>query len=215
MLAALLHLRTQHTDHREHHAIEANRLADGPGAGEQLGLRLGADHANMGALLVLGSVEKPALIHSQRPDLTEVGADSIHRPHVRVQFVLHRDILIHLWRNMNNARNGRRQAVHIVQCEAHLDARLLSARLFACASRERADRVGAPLCKDRFNRMTEARTISQQQHHRGDAPRHADHGDGGAATVVDHRLPGLPQNIFEHAQPRLSTFNIRSSSPPP
>src|ERR1035437_9184346 len=61
-----------------------------------------------------------------------------------------------------------------------------------------ADQVGAPLGKDGLDGAAESRAVSQQQHDGGDAPCHADHGDGGAAPVVEHCLPGLGENVFEH-----------------
>ena len=47
------------------HAVEADVFAQRPAAGEELGLGLRADDADVGALLVLGAVEEAALIDVQ------------------------------------------------------------------------------------------------------------------------------------------------------
>jgi len=99
---------------------------------------------------------------------------------------------------MRDAGNRVIDAVHIVQSEADPCARLVASGLFAGASGKEADGVGAPLGKDGLNGMAEAGAIGQQQHHRGNTPGHANHGDGGAATVVEHRLPSLAEYVFEH-----------------
>ena len=99
---------------------------------------------------------------------------------------------------MVDSRNGVLQAIYIILSEAHLDPGFITAGLFAGAARECSDDVGAPLGKDGLNGVAEAGAVGQQQHHRGNAPRHADHGDGSAAPVVDHRFPGLAPDISQH-----------------
>ena len=56
-----------------------------------------------------------------------------------------------------------------------------------------ADQPGAPLREDGLDGAAESGAVGKQQHHRGDAPGHAHHGDHGAPPVVDHRLVGLLQ----------------------
>ena len=46
----------------EEYAVEADGFAHCPPAGEELGLGFGADHADVGALLVVRTVEEAALI---------------------------------------------------------------------------------------------------------------------------------------------------------
>ena len=77
-------------------------------------------------------------------------------------------------------------------------AGLVAAGLLAGAAGEDADVVGAPLGKDGLDGAGEAGAVGEQQHNRGDAPGHADHGDGGAAAIVEHRLPGLSEDVFQH-----------------
>ena len=96
-------------------------------------------------------------------------------------------------------------AVDVVLGEADLDAGFLAACLLAGAAREDADDVRAPLGEDGLDGAREAGAVGQQKHHRGDAPGHADHGDGRAPPVVEHRLPGLAPDISQHKVQLLAT----------
>ena len=101
-------------------------------------------------------------------------------------------------RDVVDARNAFGDAVDIVLGEAHLHAGFVAAGLLAGAAGKEADDVGAPLGEDGLDGVAEAGAVGQQQHHRGNAPRHADHGDGRAPPVVEHRFPGLAPDVFEH-----------------
>ena len=63
--------------------------------------------------------------------------------------------------------------------------------------------VDAPLGKDGLDGAGETGAVGEQEDNGGDAPGHADHGDGGAAAVVDHCFPGLGEDVFEHGRPAL------------
>ena len=115
-----------------------------------------------------------------------------------MQIVLHRHVFVDRRGNVIDPGNAGDNAIHIILRELHLHARLLAPRLLAGPARKNADDVRAPLRKDRLNRAAETRSIRQQQHHRSDAPRHSDHGDGRAAAVIHHRLPSLTKNVLQH-----------------
>ena len=110
---------------------------------------------------------------------------------------------------ISGTRGG--DAIHVVQSEADLDAGFVAAGLLAGAAGKDADGVGAPLGKDRLDGVAEAVAVGEQQHDRGDAPGHADHGDGGAAAVEEHRLPGLGENVFEHEFFHLANLAVATS----
>ena len=93
---ALLHLGAQHADDGEEHAVEADGFAHRPAAGEELGLGLGADDADMGALLLLCAVEEAACVGVELPDVLEDAAHAVHGPGVGVQIVLHGDVFVDL-----------------------------------------------------------------------------------------------------------------------
>ena len=62
VVVALLHLGFHHADHGEGFAIQADRLAQSPAAGEELDFVFRSDDADVGALLVLGAIEEAALV---------------------------------------------------------------------------------------------------------------------------------------------------------
>jgi hypothetical protein len=198
VVIALFHFGVEHADNGKKDAIQANGFAQRPAARKQLGLGFGGDDADVGALLFFGPTEKAALIGLQLQNFLIGGADPIDLPCIGVQIVLHRHFFPAYGRNMRDAGNAVRDAVQVVQGQAHLHASLVTARLFARAARKDADGVGAPLGKNGLEGAAHACAVGQQQHHRGDAPGHADHGDGRAAAVEEHRLPRLTEYVLEH-----------------
>ena len=64
-----LHLGLQNSDNGEENAIEADGFADRPLAGEELGLGLGGNDTDVGALLILGAVEEAPLIDIELDDV--------------------------------------------------------------------------------------------------------------------------------------------------
>ena len=94
--------------------------------------------------------------------------------------------------------HGDADAVDVVEGELDLDSGFVAAGLFAGFAGEEADGVGAPLGKDGVDGVAETGAVGQEQHDRGDAPGHADGGDGGAAAIVEHRFPGLFEDVGKH-----------------
>ncbi len=201
VVIGLLHFGEEDADDGERLPIEADTLTEGPFAGEELGLCLRTDDADMGALLVFGAIEEAALIDVEFEDVLVPGAHAVHAPGVDMQVILHRDILGDGGRDVPDSGNTGGDAIDVIEGKADTHAGLVSAGLLAGGSREDADGLGAPLREDGLDGAAEAVAIGQQQHYGGDAPGHADHGNGGAATVVEHRLPGLSEDVLEHDSP--------------
>ena len=204
VVVARLHLGGEYADDGEEDAVEADGLAQRIAAAEELRFGFRPDDANVGSLLVFGAVEEAALIQVQLPDVLKLGADSDNAPRVSMQIVLHGDLLIDFRRDEEDAGHAVGDAVHVVQGEADLGAGLVSAGLLAGAAGKDADHVGAPLGKDILDGAAESSAVGQQNYDGGDAPGHADHGDGGAAAVVEHRFPGLGENVFQHVATLLA-----------
>jgi hypothetical protein len=61
VVIGLLHLGEEDADDGERLAVEADVFAERPAAGEELGLGLRTDDADVGALLVLRAIEEAAL----------------------------------------------------------------------------------------------------------------------------------------------------------
>src|ERR1039458_3980 len=151
VVVALLHLGAQHANHGKDNAIEANSLADGPAAGEQLCLGLRPDYADVGPLLILGAIEEAALVGIQLEDVLKDGANAVYGPGVSMQIVLHGRVLPHLGRDVKDALNAVGDPVHIFHGEANPDAGLVAARLLTGAAGKEADQVGSPLGEDVLN----------------------------------------------------------------
>ena len=179
-------------------AVEANGLTDGPGAGEELGLGFRAEDADVGALIVFRAVEEAALVGVELDDVGIGGARADDGPGVGVKVVLHGDIIVDSGRDADDFRQRSGDAINIVEGEADLDTGFVAAGLLAGFAGEKADGVGAPLGKDGFNGVRKAIAVSEKEHDGSDAPGHADGGDGGAAAIVEHRFPGLAENVFQH-----------------
>ncbi len=89
-------------------------------------------------------------------------------------------------------------AIDVVDGELDLRAGLLATGLLRGASGKDTDDARAPVGEDDFDGAAEAGAIGQQENHGRNAPRHAQHGERGAAAVVSHRLVGLRQQISHH-----------------
>ncbi len=115
-----------------------------------------------------------------------------------MQVVLHVRGQILGGRDVDDFGEGRGDAIEIVESETDLDTGFVAAGLLRGAAGKEADGIGAPLGKDGLKGVGEAVSVSKKKDDGGNAPGHADHGDGGAAAVVEHRFPGLGENVFQH-----------------
>jgi hypothetical protein len=123
---------------------------------------------------------------------------SRRRSRCKWQIVLDGDVIVCGGRDVRNFRQHRGDAIDVVEREADLDTGFVAASLLAGLAGEKADGVGAPLGKDGLNGVGEAVAVSEQEHHGGNAPGHADGGDGRAAAIEEHRFPSLGENVFQH-----------------
>ena len=157
----LLHLGEEHADDGEGLSVEADVFAQRPAAGEEPGLGLGADDADMGALIVLSAVEEAPLIDVELEDVLIDGADSVDGPGEGVQVVLHGDVLVDHGRDVDESGHAGCHAVHIVQGEAHADTGFVAACLLAGAAGKGADDGGPPLGEDGLEGAAEAGAVGQ------------------------------------------------------
>src|ERR1017187_10077028 len=185
VVIGLLHLGVEDADNGEGLAVEADVFAQRPTPGEELGLGLRTDDADMGALLVLRAIEDATLAGRELHDVLVGGEDSVHAPGVGMQVILHGDILGDVGRDVPDSGNTVGDAIDVIEGEAHTHAGLVAAGLLTGAAGKDADGVSAPFGKDGLEGASKAVAVSQQQHYGGDAPGHADHGNGGAAAVEE------------------------------
>ena len=103
VIVALLHLGVKDADDGEEYSVETDGFAQRPSAREELGLGLRCDNADVGALLVLGTVEEATLIGIHLQNVLIGRADAVYRPGVAVQVVLYRHVFRCKRRDMRDA----------------------------------------------------------------------------------------------------------------
>ena len=192
------HFGAQDADDGEHDAVETDALADGIAAGEELGFGIGADDADVGALLLFEAVEEPAFVDFESEDVEAFGAYAVYLPTVGMKVVLDGCVLEHDGCNGGYARDGVPDQIHVIKGEADFDAGFVRAGLLGGSAAIDLDVVDAPLGEDVDDGAGEACAVGEQEHDGGDAPGHADHGDHGTAAVVEHGFPGLGENVDNH-----------------
>src|SRR6202166_5476628 len=92
------------------------------------------------------------------------------------------------------------QQFDVVVSEANLDARLVASGLLGRAPGENSDGGGAEAFKDGLDRLAEAVPVGEKQDDSRDAPRHAGHGEQGAAQVVAHGRISLREKVAVHLE---------------
>ncbi len=139
-------------------------------------------------------------------DVLQLGCDAVDLPGVGVQVVLHRYLLPHDGRYVDDAGHGLLDALDVVHLKADLHAGFRAAGLLAGAPREDADHVGAELREDGLECASEAGPVGQQENDGGDAPCHSEDGDGRTPAVVPHCFQCLAKDVLEHR------YSFRSAS---
>ena len=178
VVVAALHLTLIDTYHFKAHAIDADGLPQRRLAGEKPPPRFVADHHHSRALeLILFAETSPRTdrkttdavidgIHAGKEQIGE-GARVMLNGHVLLvedgSYALHHGYLV-------------ADVVDIRDLETYFASRLGASRLQGGAARKGPDHVGSPGAEDDADRPLEARAESQQDHHRGNPPGHAQHG---------------------------------------
>src|SRR5437868_6390601 len=146
-------------------------------------------------------VEKPPFLHVKIPDDSRRGVDGCDRQAERPRPGYDRRLLFRLPRDVANQRNHVLEKLNIVVGEADRYARLVATSFKRGPSRKNAHRLCAETLEDIVDGAPEPISIGQQENHRGDTPRHAQHGEHGLAKVVAHGAKGLVEQIAMHAIP--------------
>ena len=102
--------------------------------------------------------------------------------------------------------------IQVFDRETDFASRLGAARLLRGASGKHEDQVGPERAEGSPQAALEARAVGQQQHHGGDAPRHAQHGEDAAPLVVAQRAVGLDSQFAEHGYSCLMASTGASSA---
>lgn len=199
VVVALLHLGFEDADDLEADPTDADGLTERIGTGEELLLGLGADDRDMGASLKIGGGEPSALRDVHVHDAHKFRAGAVGLPGVAVEIVLYGDVLVHHRSGGGDALETLLDVLDVVDVQADFDAGPGAAGLLGGGAGKDADHVGTKLRKDGLEGAAEASAIREQKDDCGDAPGHAEHGNGGSPQVVAHGLHGLAEDVAEHA----------------
>ena len=166
--------------------------------GEQFLLGLRADHRHPGVLYLVYGVVEASLCQFQDANGRHVGIvagdTEVEIPGV----VLDVGLLADFGSDVGNLGKVGGQRLHIIQSKVDEGSRLLTTRLQGSTPRSHDDQLGAEVSKDIGAGPAKTIAVSQQHHHGGDAPGHAQHGEGGAAAIVPHGAVGFSEQITEH-----------------
>ncbi len=121
-------------------------------------------------------------------------------------------LLEHFGRKPLEQRHFVADVVQIFDRETDFASRLGAARLMRGAAGKHEDQVGAEGAERRPQTALEARAIGQKQHHGGDAPGHAQHGEDAASLVVAQRAIGLGSKLVDHGYSCLMASTGASSA---
>jgi len=145
----------------------------------------------MGALRLILSIVKTAgrqLERAHRIDVRIISGD-VEVVSARVEG--HVALLVDLGSDVRNLRNVGGKCVDILEGKSNLRSGFLSAGLHRGAARHQDHQLGAKVREYVGASLSETVAVSQQDHNRGNAPRHAQHSEGGAAAVEPHRTVGF------------------------
>src|SRR5271154_131684 len=146
-------------------------------------------------------VEESPVFHVEVPDVEEVGIDAPCGKGEGAWAVLNFALLGGLAANMADQGYGIAQQFDIVVGEANLYPGLVASGLLGSAIGKDSHRGGPETVEDILNGAGKSVAIGEQQHHGGDTPGHAQHGEHGLAQIVAHGAVCLFQQCALHATP--------------
>src|SRR5580765_3246690 len=143
-------------------------------------------------------VVKVTLPEFQRAHVIYVRFVSVYWKRKNPIFILHVGLLPDFGSNVRNLREICREDLNIFLGETYWNSGLLSASLHGSLPRDNDDELSAEICEDIGAGLTEAIAIGEKHDNGRDAPRHAQHGERGAAAVVTHRGIGFLEEVPKH-----------------
>ena len=112
--------------------------------------------------------------------------------------VLDAGLLADFGRDMGDLGKVGGQCLNVILGESNKVSGLLSAGLHGSAARDYDDELGPEIGEDVGAGPAKAIPIREQHDDGGDAPRHAQHGERGAAAIVPHGAVGFLEQIMKH-----------------
>ncbi len=193
IVVSLLHFTFQDTDNFEAEAVESDVLPERVAPGKQFFLGFRTDHCHAGALDLVFRVIEAALPNLEGAHINHVGIVAGDRKSENSGVILNANLLADLWRDVGDLGKVGGQRVYIFLGKADEHTRFLTTRLHRSAARNDDDELRAKIRKNVGARLAKTVAISKQHDHRGDAPSHAQHGQGCATAIVTHGSVGFPK----------------------
>ena len=179
VVVALLHLGLEDADDLEADAVDADGLAEREDAGEELGLGFGADDGDVGARLDVRGRDDAALGDVHVLNRLELGLDAVDLPGVGVEFVLDGDVLPDDGGDVDDAGDGLLDVFDVVAvCRRTLTPALAPPACSLVVPGKTPIMLVPNCAKMVSNGAAEAGAVGEQKDDGGDAPGHADDGDG-------------------------------------
>src|ERR1700730_11133803 len=200
VVVALLHARRAYANYFKRDTINADGLADCGHAREELVTRFRRNDGIETVLHVIRVVEKTSLLDVEVPYVLNRWVETHHRKGKGAIIVLDGGIFLQHADDVAAEWNVFAQQFDIVVGQSNLDARLIASGLLGRAPRENSDGGGAEAFKDGLDRLAEAVAVGEKQDDSCDAPRHAGHGEQGAAQVVAHGRVRLLKEVAVHLE---------------
>ncbi len=195
---ALLHLGAEDADYFEAQSIDSNSFAEGIASREELFLCLGTDYGDARALHLILHIVETALAQFESADHVNVRVVSRDSECKSSSVELDDAILADLRCDMRDLREVRGKQIDIVHGEADLRTGLLSTRLHGTAARNQNHQLGAEVGEDVGARLAKTVAVGQEHDDRGNAPRHAQHGQCRASAIVPHSSVGFLKQVAKH-----------------
>src|ERR1700730_1636871 len=178
-------------------AVHTNALADRILTGKKLLLGVGSDksHARVSEVLSFAEGSTFGKFHTAHTGI--IGVDATYPIAGAACPPGHAALLEHFGREPFEQRHLVTDVVQIFDRETDFAARLGTTRLMRGATGKEEDQIGAEGAERRPQTALESRSVRQKQHHRGDAPGHAEHGEDAASLVMAQGAIGLGSKFVE------------------
>ena len=193
-------------------AVHPNALADRILAGKEFLLGVGSDEGDAGVGEILSFAEGRSLREFHAPHARVDGVHAAHPVAGAARAPGHCALLEDFRRQALEQRHFVADVIQIFDRETDFVSRLGAARLLRGPSGKHEDQVGSEGAEGSPQAALEARAVSQQQHHRGNPPRHAQHGEDAAPLVMAQRAVGLDSEFAEHGYSCLMASTGASSA---
>ena len=216
-VAAEIQFAVHHTDHRETHAADPDRLAHSGPAPEKLFTQAAAQEDQATPLQDVLRAEPPAIGRHLVAHLAVVGIDAADGGLHQAVAVREGEPAHRLKAHLLHQRRLRANKLHVLLLKDHGLARSLAARLLAGVTRPANDGAPAEGVEAIHQHEPEAVAVGNQQGDGHDPPHDAEHRQHAAQAIALQGFPGLVEDFSKHVKFSVLSFqfsvNNKTDSP--